>query len=106
MINCVSVLKALRRAKELMDRATSQANRTVEISFLIDDIRNKLQDLQNSSRHSMDNSQAASAMNTRIRQLMKSVTVSLSSLHCVNPVACTMWVSRIGLSKNFEIQQV
>lgn len=58
-----------------MDRAMSQSNRTVEISIFIDDILNKLHDLQNSSRHSLDHSQAAVDMNTRVRQLKIFVTV-------------------------------
>ena len=59
-----------------MDRAMEQANRTIRVNDRIEDILDKLQDLQNSSRHSADHSQAAIETNNKNRRLKQAITVS------------------------------
>ena len=59
-----------------MDKAMEQVNRTLSINVYLQDIKNKLQELQNFSRQSIESSRAANDMNYRINQIKTYVTVS------------------------------
>ena len=63
-------MSALNDAKSLHDQAVEQANRTRDMGLTVGDIRDKLLDLMNSSRHAHDNAQAANDLNIRNRRLM------------------------------------
>lgn len=56
---------ALERAKDLERRANDQENRTKDLMMQLDSIEDNLMDLINSSRHSLDNSQAAIDTNVK-----------------------------------------
>jgi len=60
---------ALRRAKDLMDKAMGQVNRTTIISLYLLDILNKLGEIQNFSRQSMSIADVGSRLNINLNQL-------------------------------------
>jgi methyl-accepting chemotaxis protein len=59
----------LNNARSLHDQAMEQANRTRDVAGEVGDITDKLRDLNNNSRHALDNAQAANDLNNRNKAL-------------------------------------
>ena len=57
------------------DRAEEQMKEVRNMEDILDTIQDKLNDLQNNSRHSLDNSQAALDMNIRNTDLITTIKV-------------------------------
>lgn len=60
---------ALNNARSLHDQAMEQVNRTRDVGAEVEDIRDKLRDLNNNSRHARDNAHAANDLNDRNKLL-------------------------------------
>ena len=68
-------IAALRRVQELFDRAMQQAEEINRIAGKLDGVEDKLRDLLNNSRHSIDNSQAAIDLINRGEGKKQQITV-------------------------------
>ena len=67
---------ALEWAQQYLDRGNDQMSIVDNMNSQLDLVREKLYDLQNNTRHSLDNSQATIDMNIRNRALMETIRVS------------------------------
>lgn len=65
----------LHRAQAVHQQALEQANRTETLSVDLTDVFEKLQDLMNNSRHSMDNTQSSNGFVFRSRELLNEIKV-------------------------------
>ncbi len=67
----------------LLDRATEQENRTNDLRFDLEDIRSKLIELSNFSRHTIDDAQAAKDLNVQSRRKIETIQVgNVVSIDC------------------------
>ena len=73
-------LPALNNARSLHDQAMDQANRTRDLGAEVKDIADKLRDLNNNSRHALDNAQAANDLNNRNKQMKDRLLAMIGEL--------------------------
>jgi laminin alpha 3/5 len=74
-------VEALNDAKKLFDQAAEQANRTRDLGISVTDIKDKLNDLMNNSRHALDNAQAANDLNIRNQKLLDKLRNTVADIN-------------------------
>jgi hypothetical protein len=73
------VFSVLEKAKNLLNKAMEQVNKTLTVKARIESLQGKLLDLMNNSRHALDFSQLAATLNERNLQTKITITVNTRS---------------------------